>query len=211
MLMEEKKRCPYCGEEILAIARKCKHCGEWLDTPPTTNKTRSCPVCGEDIDASAKICPYCNEPTGFTVDNAKYDTTNQNNITDANAGEYLYCRNCNERISANADACPICGDKDPFFFHDIKKKKKIGWPITFLLAITLLKNINIINHTNKQKIFIFVGFLIICLVLLYLIHRLVTTLFANKHMKKMNKIFHAKGDYNATSTWKSKLEEFCDE
>lgn len=24
-------KCPYCGEEILAIARKCKHCGEWLD------------------------------------------------------------------------------------------------------------------------------------------------------------------------------------
>lgn len=23
--------CPYCGEEILATAKKCKHCGEWLD------------------------------------------------------------------------------------------------------------------------------------------------------------------------------------
>lgn len=22
--------CPYCGEEIVAGARKCKHCGEWL-------------------------------------------------------------------------------------------------------------------------------------------------------------------------------------
>ena len=25
------KGCPYCGEEILAIAKKCKHCGEWLN------------------------------------------------------------------------------------------------------------------------------------------------------------------------------------
>ena len=30
---EATKRCPFCGEVILAIARKCKHCGEYLDRP----------------------------------------------------------------------------------------------------------------------------------------------------------------------------------
>jgi predicted RNA-binding Zn-ribbon protein involved in translation (DUF1610 family) len=29
--MNEICRCPYCGEEILAQAKKCKHCGEFLD------------------------------------------------------------------------------------------------------------------------------------------------------------------------------------
>ena len=33
---EERIRCPFCGEEILAIAKKCKHCGSWIDAQPQT-------------------------------------------------------------------------------------------------------------------------------------------------------------------------------
>lgn len=28
--MKEIKRCPYCGKEILSIAKKCRYCGKWL-------------------------------------------------------------------------------------------------------------------------------------------------------------------------------------
>ena len=31
VMTKGKTTCPYCGEEILATAKKCKHCGEWLD------------------------------------------------------------------------------------------------------------------------------------------------------------------------------------
>lgn len=30
--------CPYCGKEILAVAKKCKHCGEWLEQPQTQHR-----------------------------------------------------------------------------------------------------------------------------------------------------------------------------
>ena len=30
MKTRDTRNCPYCGEEILAVAKKCKHCGEWL-------------------------------------------------------------------------------------------------------------------------------------------------------------------------------------
>ena len=33
---QETKVCTYCGKEIKAIAKKCKHCGEWVDKPADT-------------------------------------------------------------------------------------------------------------------------------------------------------------------------------
>lgn len=34
------KACPYCGEDILAVAKKCKHCGEFLDAPDPKSQGR---------------------------------------------------------------------------------------------------------------------------------------------------------------------------
>lgn len=59
--MEETKKCPFCGKEILAIAKKCKYCGKWMDEEHTKKEQKQCPVCGEMIDADATTCPYCKE------------------------------------------------------------------------------------------------------------------------------------------------------
>lgn len=54
--MNETTQCPYCGETIMFGAKKCKHCGEWLDNspkettsspsmiPPLLNKPRPQPI-----------------------------------------------------------------------------------------------------------------------------------------------------------------------
>ncbi len=66
-MAEEMKKCPFCDEEILAVAKKCKHCGEWLDgqnhdtQAQQKPQTKTCPFCAEEIPADATVCPCCDE------------------------------------------------------------------------------------------------------------------------------------------------------
>ena len=49
---QDTKNCPYCGEEILAIAKKCKHCGEWLEEreTPESDEENECEL--DDYETS---------------------------------------------------------------------------------------------------------------------------------------------------------------
>jgi len=69
----ETKKCPYCGEEILAIAIKCKHCKSDLIADGSAindskkvitkikkiEKLRKCQSCGAMVPAIAITCRNC--------------------------------------------------------------------------------------------------------------------------------------------------------
>ena len=126
--MEETKRCPYCGEEILAVAKKCKHCGEWLETKENEKEKKACPVCGELIDDYLDICPFCHESTYTTQSLSKELVVVKNkekfNEQDIPSEVFINCKCCKKPLSIEATTCPHCGETDPFRFEEIRKIEK---------------------------------------------------------------------------------------
>jgi predicted RNA-binding Zn-ribbon protein involved in translation (DUF1610 family) len=62
----EKKACPFCGEAVLAVARKCKHCGETIDVALHAAEVGAVPAASVDVEpdylpAPAVTCPHCGQ------------------------------------------------------------------------------------------------------------------------------------------------------
>ena len=215
MIMEETKRCPYCGEEILAVARKCKHCGEWLDKDEEKEK-KVCPVCGELVDSDKEVCPYCNEPTHFaeSLDKFGFSTVGEDIHTVPESDSYLYCKSCKAQLHQDTDSCPNCGDKDPFYFKKIKRFETISsWGAAFIILVLLYFAVEYmgfrLNITPEWLGFVcfMVVYFILAGIISIVIRRTLFQSYIRDYEGVMTRLFRDVNHPAAIDRWKAKVEK----
>jgi LITAF-like zinc ribbon domain len=73
---DEYKECPFCSEQILSTAKKCKHCGEFLMTvaqnqsppPPPSAQNQLILVPQSNERQVGFHCPFCNTTTAPRIE-----------------------------------------------------------------------------------------------------------------------------------------------
>lgn len=86
--MSEKEyiECPYCGEEIRAVAKKCKHCGEWLDKDNVDEKDTDRKNTEKEEDGSEKSQKIIVQPS-IVVQNTNEVKQEQNVVVSSKSDD----------------------------------------------------------------------------------------------------------------------------
>lgn len=105
-ILNEKKRCPNCGMNLLTDTKFCGNCGHKFEqTPPPqeheapifqTNQQKQCPRCGTSLPGNIKFCVKCGY--AFSQDYAPFELK-------------MRCPTCGTVLPSGTKFCTKCGTK----------------------------------------------------------------------------------------------------
>ena len=159
------KTCPYCGEKIMAAAKKCKHCGEWLVEFPNTENHQQ-PVRKETYFNSNYLYEkvWMNVLFGITIIGSFIQSVHQSGlVVRESARSFLkYIRFASEMPEVVGDL--LCGAGEICFmvllmkvFSHLHKPLK-GWFITYIILSVLIVLITIgFSDSQDEEVTLVLG------------------------------------------------------
>ena len=135
-LAEDTTQCPYCGEEILEVAVKCKHCRSDLSIPPMKCTLR---------DAQGKVVDTIIVKNMKDLEkiakarNLDIASISQRFGDEEQAIVYTQCHYCGKIMSIDDIKCPHCGKQSGFlpWYHVLGAIAGgvMGWLVTKIFPL----------------------------------------------------------------------------
>lgn len=206
MMKEKTKKCPYCGEEILAVAKKCKHCSEWLEPKEIAKEQKPCPICGEQVDVDALVCPHCKEPIVSEIEEGVLNMQVQEQPS--HNSDLCYCKTCGAKLNIKVDKCPQCGDNDPLLFSHITSYNKLtNWWVVALLFCVLFGIPLLFSLFSVEYSVFAILFWIAVFWWLLTSNKKSSNIVVKKDIETMYKICNESKDPDGFSRWARQIEE----